>query len=90
MLLRPVVTDALSLAQAGRRRCLAVKLSHLGSELGMYIPAAAPFPSGTAWGPDASQTFSVFLAYYLREGTFTNASPIGYAFVGGLSISVGT
>lgn len=32
----------------------------------------------------------MFLAYYLREGTFANASPIGYAFVGGLSISVGT
>lgn len=39
------------------------------------------------WGINAS--YSVFLAYYLRSGAFAGASPIAYAFVGGLSISIG-
>jgi hypothetical protein len=38
---------------------------------------------------DRHQTFAVFLAYYLSQGTFGDASPLGYAFVGGLSISIG-
>ncbi|KAI8961764.1 MFS general substrate transporter [Daldinia sp. FL1419] len=37
------------------------------------------------WGLNSS--FAVFLAYYLRSGTF-GASQLGYAFVGGLSISI--
>ncbi|KAI1776706.1 MFS general substrate transporter [Hypoxylon cercidicola] len=37
------------------------------------------------WG--LNSTFAVFLAYYLRSGMF-GASQLGYAFVGGLSISI--
>ncbi|KAI0880354.1 MFS general substrate transporter [Annulohypoxylon maeteangense] len=37
------------------------------------------------WGLNSS--YSVFLAYYLRTGTF-GTSQLGYAFVGGLSISI--
>lgn len=32
---------------------------------------------------------AVFLAYYLNSDTFPGASPIDFAFVGGLSISIG-
>ncbi|KAK8019731.1 hypothetical protein PG990_004869 [Apiospora arundinis] len=40
------------------------------------------------WG--LNSTYSVFLAYYLNSGdpNFSNASPIVYAFIGGLSISI--
>ncbi|ORY66484.1 major facilitator superfamily domain-containing protein [Pseudomassariella vexata] len=38
------------------------------------------------WGLNSS--FAVFLAYYLRSGTFEGTSTIGYAFVGGLSLSI--
>ncbi|KAI0011257.1 major facilitator superfamily domain-containing protein [Xylariaceae sp. FL0662B] len=37
------------------------------------------------WG--LNSTFAVFLAYYLETGAF-GTSPLGYAFVGGLSISI--
>ncbi len=37
------------------------------------------------WGLNSS--YAVFLAYYLRSGTIDGASPLGFAFVGGLSIS---
>lgn len=40
------------------------------------------------WGLNSS--YAVFLAYYLRSGTIEGASPLGFAFVGGLSISIGT
>ncbi len=36
------------------------------------------------------QSYSVFLAYYLRSGSFSGGSPLAFAFVGGLSISMGT
>ena len=39
------------------------------------------------WGLNSS--YAVFLAYYLRSGTIEGASPLGFAFVGGLSISIG-
>lgn len=32
---------------------------------------------------------AVFLAYYLSSDTFPGAKPIDFAFVGGLSISIG-
>lgn len=38
------------------------------------------------WGLNSS--YAVFLAYYLRSGTIEGASPLGFAFVGGLSISI--
>ncbi|KAI1764050.1 MFS general substrate transporter [Hypoxylon sp. FL1150] len=37
------------------------------------------------WGLNSS--FAVFLAYYLRNGTF-GSNELGYAFIGGLSISI--
>jgi hypothetical protein len=40
------------------------------------------------WGLNSS--YAVFLAYYLRSGTIDGASPLGFAFVGGLSISICT
>lgn len=39
------------------------------------------------WGLNSS--YAVFLAYYLRSGTIAGSSPLGFAFVGGLSISTG-
>jgi MFS family permease len=38
------------------------------------------------WGLNSS--YAVFLAYYLRSGTIEGSSPLGFAFVGGLSISI--
>jgi hypothetical protein len=40
------------------------------------------------WGLNSA--YAVFLAYYLRSGAVAGASPLGFAFVGGLSISIGT
>jgi hypothetical protein len=34
------------------------------------------------------QSYSVFLAYYLRSGALKGSSPLAFAFVGGLSISM--
>lgn len=39
------------------------------------------------WGMNSA--YAVFLAYYLNSDTFPGASPIAFAFVGGLSISIG-
>jgi len=39
------------------------------------------------WGMNSS--YSVFLAYYLRSGSIAGSSPLAFAFVGGLSISMG-
>lgn len=39
------------------------------------------------WGLNSS--YAVFLAYYLRSGGITGSSPLAFAFVGGLSISIG-
>ncbi|KAK3945249.1 major facilitator superfamily domain-containing protein [Diplogelasinospora grovesii] len=38
------------------------------------------------WGLNSS--YAVFLAYYLRSGAIAGASPLAFAFVGGLSISI--
>ncbi|KAL2158577.1 hypothetical protein VTH06DRAFT_4344 [Thermothelomyces fergusii] len=38
------------------------------------------------WGLNSS--YAVFLAYYLRSGNIEGASALGFAFVGGLSISI--
>ncbi|KAJ4424782.1 hypothetical protein N0V82_000501 [Gnomoniopsis sp. IMI 355080] len=38
------------------------------------------------WGMNSA--YAVFLAYYLNSDTFPGASPIDFAFVGGLSISI--
>jgi hypothetical protein len=34
------------------------------------------------------QSFAVFLAYYIRTNTF-QTTDLGYAFIGGLSLSIG-
>lgn len=39
------------------------------------------------WGINSS--YAVILAYYLRNDVFIGASPLAYAFVGGLSVSMG-
>jgi hypothetical protein len=38
------------------------------------------------WGLNSS--YAVFLAYYLRSGGIVGSSPLAFAFVGGLSISI--
>lgn len=38
------------------------------------------------WGLNSS--YAVFLAYYLRTGTVVGSSPLAFAFIGGLSISL--
>ncbi|KAI6377105.1 hypothetical protein ACKVWC_009026 [Pyricularia oryzae] len=53
---------------------------------GWVIVLAVHLLNAHTWGINAS--YSVFLAYYLRSGAFAGASPIAYAFVGGLSISI--
>ncbi|TLS26102.1 hypothetical protein PpBr36_05233 [Pyricularia pennisetigena] len=53
---------------------------------GWVIVIAVHLLSAHTWGINAS--YSVFLAYYLRSGAFEGASPIAYAFVGGLSIAI--
>ena len=42
--------------------------------------------NGHTWGLNSS--YGVFLAYYLKNHTFPGATPLEYAFVGSLSISV--
>ncbi|KAK1778839.1 MFS general substrate transporter [Copromyces sp. CBS 386.78] len=37
------------------------------------------------WGVNSS--YAIFLAYYLRSGTIIGASPLFFAFIGGLSVS---
>jgi Major Facilitator Superfamily len=39
------------------------------------------------WLANLRQAYGVFLAYFLSHNTFPNATPMEYAFVGGLSIS---
>ncbi|KAF2452407.1 major facilitator superfamily domain-containing protein [Lineolata rhizophorae] len=42
--------------------------------------------NGHTWGLNSS--YGVFLAHYLSTNTFPNASPLDFAFIGGLSISM--
>lgn len=42
--------------------------------------------NGCTWG--INSTYGVFLAYYLSHDYFPNTSPLAYAFIGGLSISM--
>lgn len=42
--------------------------------------------NGCTWG--INSTYAVFLAYYLSHDYFPNTSPLAYAFIGGLSISM--
>ena len=40
------------------------------------------------WLADMSQSYGVFLNYYLNNKTFPNASRVAYAFIGGLSMAM--
>ncbi|KLU89300.1 hypothetical protein MAPG_08274 [Magnaporthiopsis poae ATCC 64411] len=53
---------------------------------GWVVVLAVHLLNAHTWGINSS--FAVFLAYYLRTGSFPGASPIAYAFVGGLSVSI--
>ncbi|KAL8304395.1 hypothetical protein RB597_004403 [Gaeumannomyces tritici] len=53
---------------------------------GWVVVLAVHMLNAHTWGINSS--FAVFLAYYLRTGSFVGASPIAYAFVGGLSVSI--
>ncbi|KAI8629122.1 major facilitator superfamily transporter [Xylariaceae sp. FL1651] len=52
---------------------------------GWVVVFAVAFLNAHTWG--LNSTYAVFLAYYLRTNTF-QATPLGYAFVGGLSVSI--
>lgn len=50
------------------------------------VVLAVALVNAHTWGLNSS--YAVFLAYYLNSGTFPNASPLSFAFVGGLSVSI--
>ncbi|KAI1297578.1 major facilitator superfamily transporter [Xylaria venustula] len=52
---------------------------------GWVVVAAVAFLNAHSWG--INSTFAVFLAYYIRTNTF-QSSDLGYAFIGGLSLSL--
>ncbi|KAK0656417.1 major facilitator superfamily domain-containing protein [Cercophora newfieldiana] len=53
---------------------------------GWVVVASVLLVNAHTWGMNSS--YSVFLAYYLRSGTLNGSSPLAFAFVGGLSISM--
>ncbi|KAH6660235.1 putative MFS transporter [Truncatella angustata] len=53
---------------------------------GWVVVTVAALLNGHTWGLNSS--YAVFLAYYLRTGTIEGASPLGFAFVGGLSVGI--
>ncbi|RAR10534.1 hypothetical protein DDE83_005038 [Stemphylium lycopersici] len=52
---------------------------------GWVCVAAVATINGHTWG--LNSTYAVFLAYYLANDIFPGATPLQYAFIGGLSIS---
>ncbi|KAI1271961.1 major facilitator superfamily domain-containing protein [Xylaria sp. FL0933] len=52
---------------------------------GWVVVTAVAFLNAHSWGINSS--FAVFLAYYIKSNTF-QSSDIGYAFIGGLSLSL--
>ncbi|KAI1430914.1 major facilitator superfamily domain-containing protein [Xylaria sp. CBS 124048] len=52
---------------------------------GWVVVAAVCFVNAHTWGLNSS--FGVFLAFYIKNNTF-QSSALGYAFIGGLSVSV--
>ncbi|KAF2131322.1 MFS general substrate transporter [Dothidotthia symphoricarpi CBS 119687] len=52
---------------------------------GWVCVAASFIINGHTWGLNSA--YSIFLAYYLANNVFPNATPLQYAFIGGLSIS---
>ncbi|KAK3337367.1 major facilitator superfamily domain-containing protein [Cercophora scortea] len=53
---------------------------------GWVVVASVFLVNAHTWGLNSS--YAVFLAYYLRSGIISGASPLAFAFVGGLSISI--
>ncbi|KAI0967084.1 major facilitator superfamily domain-containing protein [Xylaria arbuscula] len=52
---------------------------------GWVVVAAVAILNAHSWG--INSTFAVFLAYYIKSNTF-QSSDLGYAFIGGLSLSL--
>ncbi|KAL2018951.1 hypothetical protein VTK56DRAFT_10245 [Thermocarpiscus australiensis] len=53
---------------------------------GWVVVVSVLLVNAHTWGLNSS--YAVFLAYYLRAGIITGSSPLAFAFVGGLSISI--
>lgn len=53
---------------------------------GWVVVLAVFLLNAHTWGLNSS--YAVFLAYYLNNNVFPDATPIAYAFIGGLSISI--
>ncbi|RDL42114.1 uncharacterized protein BP5553_02093 [Venustampulla echinocandica] len=53
---------------------------------GWVCVAAVAIINGHTWGVNSS--YGVFLSHYLEDSMFPGATPLDYAFVGGLSISM--
>ncbi|CAK7203305.1 hypothetical protein SEUCBS139899_006036 [Sporothrix eucalyptigena] len=53
---------------------------------GWVVVLAVFLLNAHTWGLNSA--YAIFLAYYLNNNVFPDASPIAYAFVGGLSISI--
>ncbi|KAL2257905.1 hypothetical protein VTK26DRAFT_8989 [Humicola hyalothermophila] len=53
---------------------------------GWVVVASVLLVNAHTWGLNSS--YAVFLAHYLRTGTINGSSPLAFAFVGGLSISI--
>lgn len=51
------------------------------------VVAAVALVNAHSWGLNSS--YAIFLAYYLHSGYIPGATALDFAFVGGLSISVG-
>lgn len=62
-------------------------LVHVLIQFHRVVVASVLLVNAHTWGLNSS--YAVFLAYYLRSGTIIGSSPLSFAFVGGLSISIG-
>jgi hypothetical protein len=54
---------------------------------GWVVAFAMLASNSVSWGQNSS--YGVYLSYYLANDTFKGATPLQYAFIGGLSISQG-
>ncbi|GAB1311157.1 Major facilitator superfamily domain-containing protein [Madurella fahalii] len=53
---------------------------------GWVVVVSVALVNAHTWGLNSS--YAIFLAHYLRSGTIIGSSPLAFAFVGGLSISI--
>ncbi|KAL2144992.1 hypothetical protein VTI28DRAFT_8221 [Corynascus sepedonium] len=65
---------------------LAEKAEFKEGGYGWVVVISVLLVNAHTWGLNSS--YAVFLAYYLRSGTIVGSSALGFAFVGGLSISI--